>query len=95
MTDNPVTGDYMAGGGSGWRLAWRMARREIRGSVARFINHSCKDPNASLKKLLDPDTGVLRIVVVAARTVQKDEFVTMKYSSKACLACTAHITSAP
>ena len=36
MTDNPVTGDYMAGGGSGWRLAWRMARREIRGSVARF-----------------------------------------------------------
>ena len=26
----------MTGGESGWRLAWRMARREIRGSVARF-----------------------------------------------------------
>ncbi|MEK9936097.1 MAG: hypothetical protein VW619_06660, partial [Rhodobiaceae bacterium] len=28
--------DVMTGGDSGWRLAWRMARREIRGSVARF-----------------------------------------------------------
>ena len=25
-----------ASGDAGWRLAWRMARREIRGSVARF-----------------------------------------------------------
>ena len=31
-----MTTAYMTGGDSGWRLAWRMARREIRGSVARF-----------------------------------------------------------
>jgi putative ABC transport system permease protein len=31
-----MTETYPTGGDAGWRLAWRMARREIRGSVARF-----------------------------------------------------------
>ena len=33
---NGSTGLQLSAGQSGWRLAWRLARREIRGSVARF-----------------------------------------------------------
>lgn len=31
-----MTENHLTGGDAGWHLAWRMARREIRGSVARF-----------------------------------------------------------
>ena len=33
---SPIGPGPISPGESGWALAWRMARREIRGSVARF-----------------------------------------------------------
>ena len=38
MTSQPDTHDStsLPAGNSGWRLAWRLARREIRGSLPRF-----------------------------------------------------------
>ncbi|MGB1176081.1 MAG: ABC transporter permease, partial [Candidatus Puniceispirillaceae bacterium] len=36
MADDVMADEHMTSGNSGWRLALRMARREIRGSVARF-----------------------------------------------------------